>query len=97
VPWFSDHSHYYGSEALHNMTEIATGHGNNLANEGSLNMHFAVLPPPTDRSSCQLERKPVLVPGLRASTRPLRFGTIREREIIDSELRLLAAVRRSIR
>jgi hydrolase family protein/alpha/beta hydrolase family protein len=38
VPWFNDHSHYYdmGSEALHNMTEIATGHGNNLANEGML-------------------------------------------------------------
>jgi hypothetical protein len=38
VPWFNDHSHYYdmGSEALHNMTEIATGHGDNLANEGML-------------------------------------------------------------
>jgi hypothetical protein len=38
VPWFSDHSHYYdmGSEALHNMTEIATGHGDNLANENKL-------------------------------------------------------------
>nr|WP_276807199.1 alpha/beta hydrolase [Mycobacterium nebraskense] len=38
VPWFSDHSHYYdsGSEALHNMTEIATGHGNNLASEQML-------------------------------------------------------------
>ena len=36
VPWFNDHSHYFdmGSEALHNMTEIATGHGGNLANEG---------------------------------------------------------------
>jgi hypothetical protein len=30
--------HYYdkGSEALHNMTEIAVGHGDNLANEGML-------------------------------------------------------------
>ena len=38
VPWFNDHSHYYdmGSEALHNMTEIATGHGDNLASEGML-------------------------------------------------------------
>ncbi|HUO39218.1 MAG TPA: alpha/beta hydrolase, partial [Mycobacterium sp.] len=38
VPWFTDHSHYYdrGSEALHNMTEIATGRGGNLANEGML-------------------------------------------------------------
>jgi Alpha/beta hydrolase len=38
VPWFNDHSHYYdmGSEALHNMTGIATGHGDNLANEGML-------------------------------------------------------------
>jgi hypothetical protein len=38
VPWFDDHSHYYdmGSEALHNMTEIATGHGDNLANEAML-------------------------------------------------------------
>ncbi|ORA10953.1 alpha/beta hydrolase [Mycobacterium arosiense] len=38
VPWFNDHSHYYdrGSEALHNMTEIATGHGNNLASEHML-------------------------------------------------------------
>ncbi len=38
VPWFDDHSHYYdrGSEALHNMTEIATGHGGKLANEGML-------------------------------------------------------------
>jgi hypothetical protein len=36
VPWFSDHSHYYGSEALHNMTENATGHPNNLADEGML-------------------------------------------------------------
>jgi Alpha/beta hydrolase len=38
VPWFDDHSHYYdmGTEALHNMTEIATGHGGNLANEGML-------------------------------------------------------------
>ena len=35
--------------------------------------------------------------GLRAAARPLRFGTIRDREIIDSELRLLAAVRRTIR
>jgi hypothetical protein len=36
VPWFSDHSHYYdtGSEALHSMTEIVTGHGDNLAGEG---------------------------------------------------------------
>ena len=36
VPWFSDHSHYYdaGSEALHNMTEIVTGRGDNLAGEG---------------------------------------------------------------
>ncbi|WP_156688907.1 putative alpha/beta hydrolase [Mycobacterium sp. Marseille-P9652] len=38
VPWFNDHSHYYdmGSESLRNMTEISTGHGNNLANEGML-------------------------------------------------------------
>jgi hypothetical protein len=38
VPWFNDHSHYYdkGSEGLHNLTEIATGHGDNLANEGML-------------------------------------------------------------
>jgi hypothetical protein len=38
VPWFNDHSHYYdmGSEALHNMTEISTGHGDNLADEGML-------------------------------------------------------------
>jgi hydrolase family protein/alpha/beta hydrolase family protein len=38
VPWFNDHSHYYdmGSEALHNMIEIATGHGGNLAGEGML-------------------------------------------------------------
>lgn len=38
VPWFNDHSHYYdmGSEALHNMTEISTGHGGDLANEGTL-------------------------------------------------------------
>ncbi len=38
VPWFNDHSHYYdtGSEALHNMTRISTGHGNNLANDGML-------------------------------------------------------------
>jgi hypothetical protein len=36
APWFNDHSHYYdaGSEALHNMTEIVTGHGNKLAGEG---------------------------------------------------------------
>jgi Alpha/beta hydrolase len=36
VPWFSDHSHYYdtGSEALHNMTEIVIGRGDNLAGEG---------------------------------------------------------------
>ncbi|MBV8789999.1 MAG: hypothetical protein JOZ00_25370 [Mycobacterium sp.] len=36
VPWFNDHSHYYdtGSEALHNMTEIVTGHGDKLAGEG---------------------------------------------------------------
>jgi hypothetical protein len=35
TPWFTDHLHYYdvGSEALHNMTEIVTGHGDNLANE----------------------------------------------------------------
>ncbi len=38
VPWFNDHSHYYdmGSEALHNTTEISTGHGGGLANEGML-------------------------------------------------------------
>lgn len=38
MPWFSDHSHYYdvGSEALHNMTEIVTGHGDRLAGEGML-------------------------------------------------------------
>jgi hypothetical protein len=34
---------------------------------------------------------------LLASTRQLRFGTMRDREVIDSELRLLVAVRRSIR
>ncbi|MDD4866578.1 MAG: alpha/beta hydrolase, partial [Mycobacterium sp.] len=35
VPWFDDHSHYYqmGSEALHNMTEVATGRSGALANE----------------------------------------------------------------
>ena len=31
---------------------------------------------------------------MRASARPLGFGTMRDRETIDSELRLLAAVRR---
>ena len=38
VPWFNDHSHYYdrGGEALHNMTQIATGRGDNLANDGML-------------------------------------------------------------
>jgi hypothetical protein len=38
MPWFTDHSHYYdvGSEALHNMTEIVTGHGDRLADEGML-------------------------------------------------------------
>jgi hypothetical protein len=38
VPWFNDHSHYYdmGSEALHNMTVISTGHGGDLANQGML-------------------------------------------------------------
>ncbi|MGF2946810.1 alpha/beta hydrolase [Mycobacterium sp. Lab-001] len=38
VPWFDDHSHYYdvGSEALHNMTEISTGHGDALGREGML-------------------------------------------------------------
>ncbi|CPR09501.1 alpha/beta hydrolase [Mycobacterium bohemicum DSM 44277] len=38
VPWFNDHSHYYdrGSESLRSMTEIATGHGGNLANDGML-------------------------------------------------------------
>lgn len=38
MPWFTDHSHYYdvGSEALHNMTEIVTGRGNELAAEGML-------------------------------------------------------------
>jgi Alpha/beta hydrolase len=38
VPWFNDHSHYYdmGSEALHNMTEISTDHGGDLANQGML-------------------------------------------------------------
>jgi hypothetical protein len=38
VPWFDDHSHYYdmGSEALRSMTEIASGHGNNLAHDGML-------------------------------------------------------------
>ncbi|VAZ76525.1 hypothetical protein LAUMK4_03014 [Mycobacterium persicum] len=30
-----------GSEALHNMTEIAVGHGNNLAGEGMLAPHRA--------------------------------------------------------
>lgn len=38
MPWFTDHSHYYdvGSEALRNMTEIVTGHGDRLAGEGML-------------------------------------------------------------
>lgn len=38
VPWFDDHSHYYdvGGEALHNMTEISTGHGDALGGEGML-------------------------------------------------------------
>lgn len=38
MPWFTDHSHYYdvGSEALHNMTEIVTGRGDQLAAEGML-------------------------------------------------------------
>ena len=35
--------------------------------------------------------------GLRVSARPLGFATMRDRETIDSELRLLSAVRRSIR
>ncbi|BBZ46595.1 putative alpha/beta hydrolase [Mycobacterium parmense] len=36
VPWFDDHLNYFdvGSEALHNMTEIAVGHGDDLAREG---------------------------------------------------------------
>jgi hypothetical protein len=33
---------------------------------------------------------------LRASARPLGFGVMRDRETIDSELRLLAAVRRVV-
>ncbi|BBX96780.1 putative alpha/beta hydrolase [Mycobacterium lacus] len=43
VPWFNDHSHYYdmGSEALHNMTQIAVGRGDNLAPEGMLAPHRA--------------------------------------------------------
>ena len=38
TPWFTDHAHYYdvGSEALHNMTEIVTGHGDRLAADGML-------------------------------------------------------------
>lgn len=38
TPWFSDHAHYFdmGSEALHNMTQIVTGHGDRLAAEGML-------------------------------------------------------------
>ncbi|ASX02953.1 alpha/beta hydrolase [Mycobacterium intracellulare] len=38
APWFTDHGHYYdvGSEALHNMTQIVTGHGDRLAAEGML-------------------------------------------------------------
>ncbi|MCA2245669.1 hypothetical protein JF781_25340 [Mycobacterium sp. WUMAC-067] len=38
APWFTDHGHYYdvGSEALHNMTRIVTGHGDRLAAEGML-------------------------------------------------------------
>lgn len=38
TPWFTDHAHYYdvGSEALHNMTEIVTGHGDRLAPDGML-------------------------------------------------------------
>jgi hypothetical protein len=35
--------------------------------------------------------------GLRPSARPLRFATMRDLETIDSELRLLAAVRRVCR
>lgn len=38
APWFTDHGHYYdvGSEALHNITQIVTGHGDRLAAEGML-------------------------------------------------------------
>ncbi|OBK32626.1 hypothetical protein A5659_24130 [Mycobacterium sp. 1165196.3] len=38
MPWFTDHSHYYdvGSESLHNITAIVTGHGDGLAGEGML-------------------------------------------------------------
>ena len=38
MPWFTDHSHYYdvGSESLHNITEIVTGHGDRLGGEGML-------------------------------------------------------------
>lgn len=38
TPWFTDHAHYYdvGSEALHNMAQIVTGHGDRLAAEGML-------------------------------------------------------------
>ncbi|MEE3751838.1 alpha/beta hydrolase [Mycobacterium intracellulare] len=38
TPWFTDHARYYdvGSEALHNVTEIVTGHGDRLAAEGML-------------------------------------------------------------
>ncbi|OSC26132.1 hypothetical protein B8W69_17025 [Mycobacterium vulneris] len=38
MPWFTDHSHYYdvGSEALHNITGVVTGHGDRLAGEGML-------------------------------------------------------------
>ena len=40
---------------------------------------------------------PDYVAGLRAPTRPSSFATMRDLETIDSELRLLAVVRRSIR
>lgn len=38
TPWFTDHAHYYdvGSEALHSMTQIVTGHGDRLAAEEML-------------------------------------------------------------
>ncbi len=76
VPWFNDHSHYYdmGSEALHNMTEIATGHGNNLANEG-------MLAPPRNEETISTPRE-VHTPF---GTIPLPHVEIREPVTVDPE------------
>jgi hypothetical protein len=50
------------------------------------------------RKGCSANRHLVAeTNGLRASARPLGFGTMRDRDTIDSELRLIAAVRRTIR